>query len=247
VHGIIAVQDNGTTCDAALSGAGTHGNVVAGTIAAAPSELGFFLTKAGIGASGEARNEPMDGIARGARILLSDVGGPGACTINSLVERGGEVDPGNLLTRLNQVIANAQGSQIHVAVLPFGHPDNFSNEQFLLSNGTYNNSAVDIDTFAWNNRDFLVVMPVGNNGGLVGNNRLGLAINIFPDFFNGTDLDDDGNNAVPIQTAAPATAKNIRAVGGSVGDCFTVFGWGTARAPSTSTPGAARRPSSRCA
>ena len=83
------------------------------------------------------------------------------------------------IDRLNEVIGNAQGDQIHVAILPFGHPDNFSNEQYLLSNGTYNDSAVDIDTFAWNNRDFLVVMPVGNNGGTVGNNRLGLAIQSF--------------------------------------------------------------------
>jgi hypothetical protein len=111
VHGIIAVQDTGTTCDAPLSGAGTHGNVVAGAIAAAPSELGSFLTKAGIGASGEAREAPMDGIAAGARILLSDVATPAVCTVNSLVERGGEVDPGDLGVRLNEVIGNPEGDQ----------------------------------------------------------------------------------------------------------------------------------------
>ena len=49
-------------------------------------------------------------------------------------------------------------------------------------------------------------------------------IDEFPDFFNGTDLDNDGNNPRPTQTAAPSTAKNILAVGGSTGDCFTFFG-----------------------
>jgi hypothetical protein len=223
LHGNIVITDTNQTCDAPLSGAGTHGNVVASAIAAAPSELGFFLTKAGIGASGEARNERMDGVAPGARILMSDAGTPADCNIDSLVERGGNVSPGDLGTALGQVRANAQSSQVHVAVLPFGAPDNFSTNTGLGSNGTYNDEAVDLDTFAWNNRDFLIVMPVGNNGALIGNNRLGLALNIFPDFFNGTNLDDVGA-PVPIQTTAPATAKNILAVGGSTGECFTFFG-----------------------
>ena len=201
----------------AVTGSGTHGNVVSAAIAASPSELGFTITKGGLGASGEARADNMDGVARGARILLSDIGSPAQCTINSLVEKGGNVTPGVLSTRFAEVLANAQSAQIHTMILPFGVPDNFSNEQFLLSNGMYNNEALQIDTFMYNNRDILVVMPVGNNGGLVGNNRLGLVGNVFPDFFDGTNLNNNLLNPLPIQTAAPSTAKNLLAVGGSTG------------------------------
>src|SRR5439155_25922623 len=109
VHSVIGFRDNGNDCDSTLSGAGSHGNVVAGAIAAYPSQLGFFATRSGLGGGGQARNANMDGIARGSRIILTDVADASLCTINSLVEKGGNVDPGNLLSRLNEVICPKTG------------------------------------------------------------------------------------------------------------------------------------------
>ena len=193
---------------------------MAAAIAAHPSELGFFANRVGFGSPLDLPDMPMDGIARGARILLSDVAGSARCTINALVEVGGNVDPGNLAVRLGEVIANPQGDQIHLATLPFGHPSNFSSAQFLLSNGTYNDSAVDLDTFLWNNQDFMIFMPAGNNGSVVGPTT-GFSTPLLPDYFNGTSLEDTPSNPQPIQIAAPATAKNLIAVGASFADLFT--------------------------
>src|SRR5207245_2377789 len=45
IHAIQTVQDDGSTCDAVLSGSGTHGNVVAGAIAGWPTGIGVFVSK----------------------------------------------------------------------------------------------------------------------------------------------------------------------------------------------------------
>ena len=235
VHAIQSVVDNGTTCDAPLSGGSTHGHIVASTIAAYASQLGAFAYRSGIGGPAQPRGENLDGVARGARILLQDAAAPAACTINSLVERGGNVTPGPLATRLNLAICPISGGagacagltgggmETHLAVLPFGAPSNFSTLQFQGTDGTYPMEAVDVDTFLYNNRDFMVFSPVGNNGGLVGNNRPGLMQRVIPDLFNGTALDDPPP-AKPIQIPPPATAKNVVSVGSSATDCFTFFG-----------------------
>ena len=89
VHSIIQFRDNGDDCDGVLDGAGSHGNIVASAIAAWPSGVGVFATRSGIGGGGQPRNANLDGVAKGARIIVSDVAGRALCTINSLVERGG--------------------------------------------------------------------------------------------------------------------------------------------------------------
>ncbi|HEV8701390.1 MAG TPA: S8 family serine peptidase, partial [Candidatus Polarisedimenticolia bacterium] len=236
VHSIIAVRDNGDDCDGVLDGAGSHGNTVASAIAAWPSGVGVFATRSGLGGGGQPRNANLDGVAKGARIIVSDVAGRSLCTINSLIERGGNVDPGSLATRLAELICPRSGgtglcagivgggAETHLAVTPFGAPDNFSTTQFLATNGTYPQQAADIDKFLYNNRDFMVFAPVGNNGGFSGNNRVGLMLCVIPDLFNGTAADEDPNVSRPIQTQPPSTAKNLVSVGGTRTDAVTVFG-----------------------
>ena len=234
---VVAPAGDGATCDSPLSGGATHGNTVAAAIAAYPSELGFFATRSGIGGSSQPRSENLDGIARGARILVEDAAGLAQCTVNTLVEKGGNVTPGALTTRLNLAICpgtggvgacagiTGGGTENHLAVLPFGAPSNFSLIQFQVTDGTYPQEAVDVDTFLYNNRDYMVTIPVGNNGGLIGSNRLALSLRVIPDLFNGTALDDDPNfAAAPIQVPPPATAKNIISVGSTTADFFTFFG-----------------------
>jgi hypothetical protein len=224
IHAIQNVTDSGTSCDGPLSGSSTHGHIVASVIAAYPSQFGVYATRGGIGGPTEPRSANLDGVARGARIIVQDAGTTAQCTINSVVERGGNVSPGSLLDRLNAAISGG-GTAAHLAVFPFGAPDNFSTiPNPNNSNGTYPQTAVDVDTFLYNNRDFMVFVPVGNNGGLLGSGRLGLALRVIPDFFDGTDEDDDPNFPQPIQVSPPATAKNIVSVGGTTSDCFTFFG-----------------------
>ena len=223
IHAIQTVTDSGTSCDAQLSGAGTHGHIVASAIAAYPSQFGIGATRANIGGPTQPRNENMDGVARGARIIMQDAGTVTQCTINSLVERGGNVSPGSLTDRLNAALTGG-GADGHLAVMPFGAPSNFSTLQFLASNGTYPAEANQVDTFLYNNRDYMLFVPVGNNGGLVGTNRLGLALRVIPDLFNGSALDENPNVPQPIQIPPPSTAKNITSVGSSTDDCFTFFG-----------------------
>src|SRR5439155_15927335 len=72
VHAIQAVADNGETCDGVLYGSGTHGNVVSGAIAGSPSELGVFASKSILNGRPLITGINMDGVARGARILMQD-------------------------------------------------------------------------------------------------------------------------------------------------------------------------------
>jgi hypothetical protein len=83
VHAIQTVEDSGSTCDALLSGSGTHGNVVAGVIAGNPGELGFRYSKAIDPSDGfPIQNITMDALARGARIIMQDAANPNRCTLN---------------------------------------------------------------------------------------------------------------------------------------------------------------------
>ncbi|HEU4402875.1 MAG TPA: hypothetical protein VFT43_12295, partial [Candidatus Polarisedimenticolia bacterium] len=171
VHSIQAVPEggdsgNGFTCDSPLSGSGTHGNVVAGVVAGDPSTLGFTLTRHYAATRFRVDSLPMDGVARGARILMQDAASTDVCTQNDLIERGGNVSPGNLLTRLTQAICpkapatsgTCQGliggeNEIHLHVMSFGVP-NFDLSQVNGADGTYTSDARDIDTFLVNNRDY---------------------------------------------------------------------------------------------
>ncbi|PYT11854.1 MAG: hypothetical protein DMF51_14490, partial [Acidobacteria bacterium] len=242
VHSIINTPsgDGGNDCDATLDGAGSHGNTVASVIAAYPSQLGVYATEAsGVGPPGQVRRANLDGVARGARIIVTDTASRGRCTTNALVEKGGNVDPGSLAVRLNELICPniasppatgtcknffGGGNEVHLAITPFGLPDNFQTIQFLPSNGTYPTPALDVDKFLYNNRDFMVVAPVGNNGANIGSSRPELWLRIIPDLFDGTKADDDPNFPAPIQVAPPSTAKNLISVGTSRSDCFTFFG-----------------------
>ena len=224
LHAIQNIVDTGTSCDAALSGSGTHGHTVASVVAAAPSAVGVFATKPGLGGPSAARNMNLDGVARGARIIVQDAGTVAQCTINSLVERGGNVSPGSLTDRLNAAINLPIGAGVdsHIAVFPFGAPANFSTIQFLSTNGTYPTESADVDRFLYNNKDYLVFVPVGNNGALVTTNRLGNSVRVIPDLFvpEATCCFEEN----PIQIPPPSTAKNIVAVGASLTDCFTALG-----------------------
>jgi hypothetical protein len=220
IHAIQNVTDSGTGCDAPLSGGTTHGNVVASVIAASSSALGFYASRSGLGGPSEPRGENLDGMARGARIIVQDAGTVAACTLNELVERGGNVTPGSLLDRLNQSIA-AGGTMVHLAAFPFQQSGGII---AFATNGTYPQSAADVDRFLYNNRDYMVFAPAGNYGGTVGNTRYGLMLRTIPDLFNGTALDENPNVPAPIQVAPPATAKNVVGVGAGSSDCFTFFG-----------------------
>jgi len=243
VHSIIPVRDNGSDCDSILSGGGSHGNIVASVIAANPSQVGAFLTKIHRkdADTSSARNANLDGVARGARIIVSDIADSGRCTFNSLVERGGNVDPGSLATRLAELICpktggtgacagiTGGGADVHLAVTPFGAPDNFSTVQFQRNDGTYPQQSADIDTFLYNNRDFLVFGPAGNSGALIEATRPEFwRPRVIPDFFNGTNTDDCPVPCPstfiprPIQIPPPSTAKNIVTVGATRSDEMTL-------------------------
>ena len=221
IHAIQSITDGGTSCDSPLSGGSTHGNVVASVIGAWSSALGAFATKSGLGGPTSPRNENLDGVARGSRIIVQDAGSTLYCTVNSLIEKGGNITPGSLADRLNAAVS-AGGADVHLSIFPFGIP-NFG-DVFQIVTDPYSAEAVQIDTFLYNNRDYMVFMPVGNNGGNVGNSRLGLMLRTIPDLFNGTAKDENPNFPSPIQTSPPATAKNLVSVGSSTSDCFTFFG-----------------------
>jgi hypothetical protein len=230
--------DSGNGCDAPLSGGSTHGNVVASAIAAWPSFFGVYATKAGIGGPTEPRAMNLDGVARGARILLEDAATAAVCTINTVIERGGNIAPGSLLDRLNSAICPVSGGtgactgliggaqETHLAVLPFGVPNwTGGGEIIQIFTGQYPQASADVDKFLYNNRDFMVFVPVGNNGGRITDARFDQMTPVFPDaFYPDTVIDPDPTPGDRIQVSPPSTAKNIVSVGSSMDDCFTVFG-----------------------
>jgi hypothetical protein len=235
VHAIQNVGDNGTSCDALLSGSNTHGNVVAGIIAGNPGELGFKYSKAIDPAEGAPLdNLSLDALARGARVIMQDAAPTSLCTVNELVEVGGNIIPGLLIDRLNTAIcpktggvgvcAGASGAggggEVHLHVMPFGVPafDNVVNNQ---DNGTYPLAAHHLDLFLTNNLDYMVFSPVGSQGG---NPEDVGAFLKWPDLINGTDEDNDPNIPLPLQMPPPATAKNTVTVGATLTDIWSVFG-----------------------
>src|SRR6185295_377080 len=117
IQAIQNVTDSGTSCDGTLSGGTTHGHVVASIIGAWSSALGAYATKSGLGGPTAPRNENLDGVARGARIIMQDAGTTAQCTLNSLVEKGGNVSPGSLTSRLNAAVSSG-GTQVHLSIFP---------------------------------------------------------------------------------------------------------------------------------
>jgi Thrombospondin type 3 repeat/Subtilase family len=217
VQAVQTVDGFGETCDGVLSGAGTHGNVVAGAIGGWPSGLGVFATKSyGIGNPLQTGLN-LDGVARGARIIMQDCARDDKCTFNELVEQGGNIAPGNLAVRLQQ--ARDGGNNVHLQVFPFAIP-NFDNSVENQSNGLYTLEAAQIDTFLVNNRDYMVFAPVSNQGAVPSDP----AIRRYPDLFDGTALDDDPNHPIHLQISPPATAKDLVSVGAHREDMQTTFG-----------------------
>ncbi|HZM70317.1 MAG TPA: thrombospondin type 3 repeat-containing protein [Candidatus Cryosericum sp.] len=229
VHSIQNVAaDSGDGCDGTLSGGGTHGNVVAGVIAGDATSLGFRLSKRTYNTRPRIDGLELSGVARGARIIMQDAAGPSQCTLNDIMERGGNVTPGSILDRLQKAICPkvdngvtcpglvGGGNEVHLHVLPFGVP-NFDANLTNTADGTYTAEASDIDRFLVNNRDYMVFAPVGNQGTIAVqfyfssyNSQLR---NRYPDLFDGTALDNNPNNIVNPEVSPPATAKNLVSVG----------------------------------
>ncbi len=217
VHAIQFVADSGLTCDAILSGSGTHGNVVAGAIAGSPTEIGVFATKTLPTGVPPITGINMDGVARGARIIMQDAAAPSRCTFDELIERGGNITPGNLATRM--ATARDAGDEVHLHVMPFGVP-NFDNLIDNTQNGLYSIESNQIDTFLVNNRDYMIFVPVGSHGAIPSNR----AKRRYPDLFNGTAQDNNPNTPSGLQITPPATAKNIVSVGSHRMDMQTFAG-----------------------
>ena len=232
VQAIQTVADTGFTCDGVLSGSGTHGNVVAGVIAGNPSAIGVYATKQILFDTPVVSGINMDGVARGARIIMQDAAPTLRCTFDELIEKGGNLQPGNLSERLIEALCptNGQGTgacqgvtgggnEVHLHVMPFGIP-NFDNSNTNPANGTYSIDSELLDTFLVNNRDYMIFVPVGSQGSIPGDT----ARRIYPDLFDGTAADNDPNVPVGLQIPPPATAKNIVSVGGHRSDMQTYSG-----------------------
>ena len=238
VHSIQNAGDSGDGCDSPLSGGGTHGNVVAGVIAGDAGALGFRVSKHTYNTRPRIDGLDLEGVARGARILMQDAATSSQCTLNDLVERGGNVSPGSLASRLALSICpksggvgacssiTGGGTEVHLHVMPFGVP-NFDATLSNTQDGTYTTEARDIDTFLVNNRDYMVFAPVGNNGTrsvqFFFSSFNSQVKNRYPDLFDGTALDNDPNFPSPLQVAAPATAKNLVSVGSHFQDVQTAL------------------------
>ena len=217
LHGIQNVNDAGDTCDSPLSGSGSHGNVVASAIAAWPTALGAYATKTTLPRNPAVSGISLDGVARGARILMQDAANAARCTLDELIETGGNLVPGNLHDRLT--LARDGGNNVHLQVFPFGTP-NFDSLLENPQNGTYPVEANQVDTFLVNNRDYMLFVPVANQG----SNPYNLTQRRIPDLFDGTALDNDPNFPSTSQIAPPATAKNIVSVGSHRTDMQTFAG-----------------------
>jgi hypothetical protein len=238
IHAIQQVTDTGDGCDAPLSGGGTHGNVVAGVIAGDASPFGNKVSKHIYNNRPRVDGIELSGVARGARIIMQDSATSAQCLLNDLIERGGNVSPGSLATRLALAICprsggtgacagiTGGGTEVHLHVLPFGIP-NFDFQLNNLEDGTYTADARDIDTFLVNNRDYMVFAPVGNTGTtkvqFFFSSINSQVKNHYPDLFDGTALDNDPNVVSALQVSPPATAKNLVSVGSHFEDVQTAF------------------------
>jgi thrombospondin type 3 repeat protein len=213
------VSPLGTSCDSVLSGGQTHGNIIAGTIAGNASQLGFQITMVGNLQNSVARPINFDGVARGARLTIQDAGVASQCTAAEIVERGANISPGTLPTRMDA--AYSTGARLHV--MAFGIPNWAA--QGTTSGGVYTADAAALDNYLVNNLEYQVFVPVGNRGFSLTNGR-----DLMPDFFDGESSASSDpatvgkGGSIAIQTSPPATAKNIISVGATCTDVQTMFG-----------------------
>jgi hypothetical protein len=249
-----------SSCDGVLSGSYTHGNVSAGIIAGNPGELGFTYNLTDDPAlRPEFDGTPLDALSKGSRIIMQDAADSTVCLNAEFFERGGNVNPGDLLDRLNESICPKSGGtglcdgiiggadEVHLQLMGFGTPNwdnNFDNT--INPNGTYSLGSHQLDKFLTNNRDFMVFVPVGNKGKLPGDAFFETR---WPALFNGTTADDDPNfPAEPLQVTTPATAKNIAAIGTAYADDGEEVGFFNDERPeSSSSKGPATAVSARTA
>ncbi|MEE9230171.1 MAG: S8 family serine peptidase, partial [Acidobacteriota bacterium] len=222
------------TCDATVSGRYTHGNTVASLIAGNPTNgsRGLGITRDDFDAENgpftaplfEEPNLPLDGVARGARILFQDAGvtseasicyqrGESDVDLNTISGGPGVIVSGNLINLMEQAAfrtdlnpanntLHERGARLHV--LAFGVP-NFDRTLAPL-NGltTYTFDSRDLDTFLFNFRQYLTFSPAGNDASPGLETFEGLSVNA-----------DDPDT---YQINPPATAKNTTTVGASASD-----------------------------
>jgi len=221
-----------TGCDSANSGGGTHGNTVANIALGNPSRgvegLGITRDDTDQIGSGEEdeKNLPLDGIARGARLIFQDIAvssvgantpcniapntnGPGGATFPDQ----NNVSPGSIAQRLSDGYAGGGATGAKVFLLPFGVPNFNSSFDFDIDTGRYLAGAVAIDNFTFTNRNASVILPTGNDGS---------------DPVSGHDIYPDvpGFPLSPtrIQVNNLATAKNAVTVGATRADTLDFFG-----------------------
>jgi hypothetical protein len=220
-----------TGCDSANSGGGTHGNTVANIVLGNPSRgvEGLGITRddtdqIGNGEEDE-KNLPLDGIARGARLVFQDiavssVGANTPCNIApntngpaATVPDQNNVSPGSIAQRLADGYAGGAATGAKVFLLPFGVPNFDTHQDFDVDTGKYLTGAIAVDNFTFTNRNASVILPTGNDGNdpVSGND-------IYPDF-PGFPL-----SATRIQVNNLATAKNAVTVGGTRADTLDFFG-----------------------
>jgi hypothetical protein len=215
----------GSTCDSVLSGAQTHGNVIAGMIAGNASALGFqFSMSHLVSQTSVPRALNLDGAARGARLAIQDAALTSQCTAAEIVERGANVSPGSLTARMDA--AYTAGARLHV--MAFGIPNWVANGQ-ATGAGTYTAESSELDKYLVNNLEYQVFVPVGNRGFSLTNGR-----DLICDFFDGES--SGGSDAQqlltpplgpifrPLQASPPSTAKNVVAAGATCEDTGTMFG-----------------------
>ena len=187
--------------------------------------------------NGEGRkNLPLDGVARGARLIFQDiavssVGANTPCNIAPNTNGPGatfpdqnNVSPGSIAQRLADGYAGGAATGAKVFVLPFGVPNFNSSFDFDVDTGKYLTGAIAVDNFTFPNRNASVILPTGNDGDdpVSGND-------IYPDF-PGFPL-----SPTRIQVNNLATAKNAVTVGAVRADTLDFFGTSTRRSNSNFT------------
>lgn len=224
------------TCDAINSGGRTHGTTVAAAAAGNPSSgpmgLGRFYSD--VDALGQLRaffndsretNLPLDGQARGARVVFQDIAttpavSPPSCAGNFLSDVDAGDDPSDRLENLaflGGVALAPRGAK--VTLFAFGNPVNFDDIAGIGGAGFYGGVAGPIDAFLFLNRRVTHVQAVGNDGA---------------DPYDGSDIDPFFPALAPgtIQINNLATGKNIVTVGANHTDSIDPPGMGFSADPS---------------
>ena len=222
------------TCDATVSGRYTHGHTVAALLAGNPSNgpRGLGITRDDFDVENgpftapvfEEPNLPLDGVARGARILFQDAGvtseasicyqrGESDVDLNTISGGPGVVVSGNLINLMEQAAfrtdlnpanntLHERGARLHV--LAFGVPNFDRTLAPLNGTTTYTFDSRDLDTFLFNFRQYLTFSPAGNDASPGLETFEGFSVN--------------AEDPATYQINPPATAKNTVTVGASASD-----------------------------